>query len=161
MVKIPRKNYIILVFIALITVVITICLSMMYKKSHETNYTSVMEDFLAVITTKDFDSYIMENPNMVIYIGDSKASNYKSFEQDFKNELTNYDIQKYFVYLDINDITDSFKVKLLSNYSVDIDNYQIPMLLFFNENKIVDVVSSVDYSIDELIGLLEKNGVLD
>ncbi len=159
--NIPKQNYIMVAVISLITIIITIGLSTNYKNSHQNNDTSILNKFLTVITANDFDSYIMENPNIVIYVGDSQSTAYQHFEQDLKQEITSYDIQNHFVYLDTNNINDNFRLKLSTNYNINLNDYKVPILIFFQEGRVIDIVSSNDYTIEKLIEFFRKYEVLE
>ena len=66
--QIPKKNYIILVILIVITVLLTFILFDIYR-----NKDKVTSDFYRYsnkITNEEFDEYILESSDLIIYISD-------------------------------------------------------------------------------------------
>ena len=63
-----KKNYISLFMLILVTIIITLSLSVLYKQKF--SITTYSFDKLNKITSQEFNEYIIENPNTILYIGD-------------------------------------------------------------------------------------------
>ena len=134
--KKPYKNYAFLTLIIVFTVLITMYLSYMYENT--TKYTSNIYKYLDVITFKDFDEYVTENPDTMIYLADKNDETFAEFEEELINLIEEKNIRYDIVYIDastkiINKINGKFKLNLKIG--------SIPYILFVGNGKIVDYKS--------------------
>lgn len=130
--KIPLKNYFILAAIILLSGIIVIYIANMYKNKKDYEKEIVMS-FLKEIYAKDFDNYIIENPDSIIYVSD--ASN-EELETELKKYIIEKDYTQDIVYIDLNKINTDF-VKTLKKYS-NLINDKIPDVLIVKNSKIVN-----------------------
>lgn len=130
--KIPLKNYFILAAIILLSGIIVIYIANMYKNKKDYEKEIVMS-FLKEIYAKDFDNYIIENPDSIIYVSD--ASN-EELETELKKYIIEKDYTQDIVYIDLNKINIDF-VKTLKKYS-NLINDKIPDVLIVKNGKIVN-----------------------
>lgn len=130
--KIPLKNYFILAAIILLSGIIVIYIANMYKNKKDYEKEIVMS-FLKEIYAKDFDNYIIENPDSIIYVSD--ASN-EELETELKKYIIEKDYTQDIVYIDLNKINTDF-VKTLKKYS-NLINDKIPDVLIVKNGKIVN-----------------------
>lgn len=149
--EVPRKNYIIMILIVLSVVIITIALGNAYN-----NREKKMSDFymfLPEIKVNDLDTYLLENPNVVIYISDKYNLENEIIEEKMEKEITELNVKNYFVYLDTNDITDSFLKKFNKKYNGNIDITKTPIIVIINEGKVVNYYNIIDdFKLSEIIG---------
>ena len=104
--KIPFKNYIALLLIVIATILLVFSLSNWYKESKRQKH-DVLKNLLSEIKEEELESYLLENPNAIIYLmndytkDDSKIKNY-IVDNDLKNRIilidcteTKIDLSKY------------------------------------------------------------------
>lgn len=129
---IPKKNYAILMLLLVITVLVTLYIFKSY--SNRNRELSNMYKYLDVITYKDFNVYITENPDIILYVGNKYDLNYEDFNTKLINKIEKSGLKYKFVYMNvnnkiINEINKEYRVKLsISN---------VPYLISFLEGKII------------------------
>lgn len=98
--KVPLKNYFILTLILVLSIFIVFYLVKIYNSTmHNTNDKQILNK-IKEITILELDNYIVENPNIVIYLMDS---DYKSisFEKKLNQVIVEHDLQSQFVLINI------------------------------------------------------------
>lgn len=149
--EIPKKNYIIMIFITLSVVIVTIALGNAYNNREKK--TSDIYSFLSEIKVNDLDTYLLENPNAIIYISDKYDLNNEKIEETIKKDITELNVKDYFVYLDTNDITESFLKNFNEKYDGNIDIDKIPMIVIISDGKVVNCYYDIDtFKLTEIIG---------
>lgn len=174
--KIPLKNYIIYSVIVVITVLLALYVTLLFKKSKEYyENNSVMKDILNEILPQDnldinenLKNYLLENSDLVIYISSGKDKNIKDFENEFKNYIVDKKIEEDLVYIDYNNVKKTdFINQLISNYSdtENISDYSIvpssPILIIFNEGRISSIYNKENPNVYEINWFLVGNGVVE
>lgn len=159
--KIPAKNYVLLVVLFLATISIVLFACDVYNSRSEKQYVSVMNDFITEITVDDLNGYTLENSPVVIYISDKTDSSLQEDEENYKKLLTDYNLQNYFVYLDVS--TSSIDVVALfeEKYAVKLDAENLPNLVVIAEGKVMDLYTSSEFNKAEIVTFLEKNEVIE
>lgn len=147
--KIPLKNYFILAAIILLSGIIVIYITNMYKNKKDYEKEIVMS-FLKEIHTKDFDNYIIENPDSIIYISD--ASN-EELETELKNYIIEKDYTQDIVYIDLNKINTDF-VNTLKKYSNSINDKIPDVLIVKNGNIINTLFATTDTTAVQIIDFM-------
>jgi len=66
--EIPKKNYIILAVLVVVTIAVTLISASIYKSS--TKQVSEIYKYLNKITPEEFEGYLVENPDVIVYISD-------------------------------------------------------------------------------------------
>lgn len=142
------KNYFILSLIVLCTIFIVwyVCRWYQVYSDYEMQ-TPVIRDTLSYeISYPEFDHYIMENPNCVIYMCTASDLNCRSFEKDFKKYVVKNNLQNDIIYLNLSDADkDGFVDKFNNSYKYKIkltNNY--PALVEFTEGNITGIVQGTD-----------------
>lgn len=127
--KIEPKNYVIFGIICILTVVLVFYLSMWYETRQEYyKNNSVISEVLAEINKTELSSYVLENPNAIVYIASSKDEDIKKFEKELKKFIQNNNLNNQFVYLDLSQPYNSdvvSEIKNLSSNSFKVDNFDI------------------------------------
>ncbi len=98
--KVPLKNYFILTLILVLSILIVFYLVKIYNSTiHNTNDKQILNK-IKEITILELDNYMVENPNIVIYLMDS---DYKSisFEKKLNQVIVEHDLQSQFVLINI------------------------------------------------------------
>jgi len=130
-----KRNYVYLLILILVTVVITLFLSNIYKK--EVITTSHSYEKLNKITALEFEEYIIENPDTIIYLGDKTNLDNNKFEKKFISKLENLNLIKNTIYIDKTEITSSLKKVLEKEYSYNYDENKLPVVIVINDGKTI------------------------
>ena len=158
---VPLKNYIILTVVFLATIILVLFLADKYDQriKNKTGNT-IMSDFLSQVTNEEFDNYILENPNVIVYLASISDEKLNIFENNFKefithNELTNSVVQINSDELDKNIFTEY----LPNNMNLNI----IPNILVFKNGKIASVLYNSEKNIDiaDVKQFLKDNGIIN
>ena len=132
--KIPLKNYFILVAIIILSGIIVIYIANMYRNKKDYEKEDTMS-FLKEIYAKDFENFIIENPDSIVYINNT-------FDESLTLELKKYIIERDYiqdiVYIDTNKINIDF-VNVLKKYSSLIDD-KLPNVLIIKGGKIINML---------------------
>ena len=114
---IPRQNYVILTILVLLVVGLTFVFCNWYKVSQNLNKEdSIMSQFLVSVNEKEFENYIMENNNIIIYLASSKDETINNFEKEFKELIIEHDLQNQMIYIDLDNINKEFIDLLKKSY---------------------------------------------
>lgn len=159
--KIPLKNYILLFVILLITIGIMLYLVKIYnsKKEYE-NTTNVRMNFLKEITADDFENYIKENPEIILYISNSDNKSFEELEKSLKKNLVKKEYVSDMIYLNAKNASSNF-ADILTNYyspSLKLITYSsIPNILLIQEGTITKVFYITDSTTkDDVIEFIEQ-----
>ena len=144
---IPKKNYIILVILIVVTVFLTLFLSQMYKD--KTRALSNFYLYSNKITVDGFEEYINEVQDAIIYISDKYDLSHEEFESKFKEKIDALNLKNNVVFIEQNDVDNNYKKILKKN----IDRYPVIILIIDNKLSEVDYISEdsnaeniIDYS---------------
>ena len=85
-----KKNYIYLAVLLAATVGLTFLLSSIYNK--EVNSVSYSYEKLNKITSDEFEEYMMENPDTIVYVSDKNDLINNKFEKKFIKKLENLNL---------------------------------------------------------------------
>lgn len=116
---IPKKNYVILFMLAIITIIVTLLLANKYNKNLQYNL-SVNNNmsFLSQIKIDEIDNYIMDNPESIIYMSSSNNTKLDELEEKLKKYIISNNYNKNIVYLNAYELQESkfnkFKEKYFS-----------------------------------------------
>ena len=120
--QIPLKNFIILSLIYLLVILFSLGLRNWYLKNYVNN--SHINEVISEIKIEEFESYIQENPDIIIYF-----SNSKNVDLNLEQKMINYIIKKNLtnniVYVDTYSIEKEWFKKINNNYVIDSVNIQI------------------------------------
>jgi len=162
--KIPTKNYIKLLIICAFTLGVVFVFRAWYISHLEYQKTiPVIEGVIGEIKYNEFDTYIIESQDAVIYIGASEDMNCREVEAKFKEYIIKNELREEIVYLNISDsnnrkeIINEINIKYGSVTDVKIDSY--PALLVFKDGNIYDAVSKQGYNqlkFGEIARLIEE-----
>lgn len=98
--RVPLKNYFILTLILVLSILIVFYLVKIYNSTmHNANDKQILNR-IKEITVLELDNYIVENPNIVIYLMDSDYRN-NSFEKKLNQVIVEHDLQSQFVLINI------------------------------------------------------------
>ena len=133
--KVPTKNYFILFGIVLATVIVTIALGNFY--ANRNRETSVLYNFLPKVTLEDLDTYLSESDTVAIYIDDKHNLDDNVKQEELKNKIIELNLSNNFVFLDSNNIDESFKEEFQKKYNYNLtDDY--PTIIVINNKRVID-----------------------
>ena len=146
--EIPNKNYIKLGAVIIATIALTFYWASWYNTTKEYRMNnSVIPTVIGEVTMEELDNYLLENPDIIIYIASSKDNTIKDFEDDLKKILVKEDLKNEFIYIDTSKIENqefyqSFAQKYYSKSlkskkdSLDI----IPNIVLIEDGTVKDVM---------------------
>lgn len=165
--EIPRRNYIIYALLVVFTVVLTLLLRNWYNISQDLKKkNTIMSEFLVSVNEEEFANYVVENNNVIIYLASSKDDTLENFENEFKELLIEYNISEQIIFIDLNQINDSFFQNLKNNYFIDsLNNVELekfPNILIMENGKINAVLyhKKTDINIEDVNTFFYNRGVL-
>lgn len=150
------RNYIIVLFIYVITILGVFYFISLYKKANTFVYDDSFSMF--VLDSSDYDkfhdniaNYVYENDSFVVYYSLNGVSD------DLKNFMVDYDFSHEFLY--VNDFS-SFN-RLISDFSYDFSGLVgNSYFVYFYNGKVVDVVDCSSFSYDSYVDYFSKVGLL-
>lgn len=165
---IPKKNYVILGILTVVTILAVLYICKWYKASQKYSFeNSVMKNLVGEIKETEFDNYILENPDIVIYLAGEQTEATKKFEKNLENYISKQNLKSNFIYLNYNEMSEKFLSKLKKIYfSKQMKNISIsyPNLLIVEDGIIIDILyqnQNTKRDIKDVKLFLQKNGVLD
>ena len=156
--KIPKRNYLILSVILIVTFGLLYYFYLWYS-AYASNAAlgSVMDEYTRVINYNEIDSYILENKEVYIYASYLNNNEIRKFELTFRNNIVKNDLQEKILYLDLtNELDSNSKLK----YNLSKNN--LPSILIFNDGTLVDSydIKKSGYSSEKVMGyLLSKDAM--
>lgn len=165
--EISKKNYILLAVLTVLTIFIVFYMANWYTASK--NYQledSIMKNFLGEIKESEFENYILENPEIVIYISLGNDEKTKKFDKKLKDYILKEDIKSQFIYLDGNHLSTNFLNNFQKKYfEGSLRNIYLgyPNMFILENGKVIDVLYKLnsDPNIKDVKPFLEKNGVAE
>jgi|GEM_PF-3782705 len=159
---IPKKNYMIVLIISILTLLLIFGLKNIYEKNQVINNETL--DFMSEIKENELKTFIIENHEAIIYLSSSNNETLDSFESKLKNYVLNNNLEKTIVYIDLSKVSDKFYENFNKQY---FNNKQIivfekePSLLYIKEGKVVDYlsVSKSKINIDIVKEFVEIHGI--
>lgn len=104
---IPRKNYVILIVLSLATCFILAYFVRWYRlREAELQPDSIVTQVITEMNVNELDSYLLENPNIFVYISNPQNEETQSFEKEFENYLKEKEMQHRMIYIDISNMSD-------------------------------------------------------
>ena len=90
---------------------------------------SYIIDYLTEIKYEEIDSYILEQPNAIIYVSNSKEEDSRNFERKFSKLIKKYNLENQIVYININNTN-----------LADINFQNAPVLIFYDNKEVFDMI---------------------
>ena len=159
---IPRKNYLILGIILIISFLLVYYLYMWSLAYKETKLNiPIMDKYMEVINYNELSDYLVENENAIIYVSVLENSDIRNFEKKFKNVIKNNQLDKNILYMDITEVINDNKIKIDmdSRYIVNLVKMSdVPSIVVFENGLLKSVysISNNDYDIEK-VKLFIKN----
>ncbi|MBQ7141334.1 MAG: hypothetical protein IJO32_07530 [Bacilli bacterium] len=156
--KIPRKNYIIYGIIVAVTLVLVFYSNEWYKvyKQNELE-NSYIANYIKEVNYLEFQNYVLENPNLIVYIGEKNSEKCVNFEKKLYKVIKENNLEDEIIFLNVSNVTDLNQI--LRDYKLTTlnSNLNIPSIAILNNSKFSDILNSDDKNeirTDEIAQLL-------
>ena len=150
--QVQRKNYYILIVLIVVTILLTLSLASVYKNRDK--LVSSFYNYANKITSNEFDEYITESSDLIIYISDKYDLTNESFEKKFQKKLDDLNLKEKLIYIDKKELNKIFLDKLKKEYQISIDKNKLPTIIIIIDKKVIksiyitsksDVNSIIEY----------------
>ena len=164
--EIPIKNYIILAFLILGTVFLTFKLANVYKAENAYyKNESPLHGVLYEIKPEELDNYLLDNPNIVIYVVDGNEVDGVDMDNKIKEIVLEYDLTDDLLVIDITADLKSVTPKLNDLLNKELAKYKSNLLdetnLFIIRDRVIDdILTPKTMDEEAIISFLIKNGVM-
>lgn len=150
--EIPLKNYIILLLIVVASVLLVLNLANTYKENKKKE-ALILQELLSEIKKEEIESYLLENPDAIIYL----MKEHNEDDKKIKKYIVNNDLKNKIVILNCMEETIDLskynnKKQIATPNFIIFEDGKIKKIMYKNENKIT-------YQIFK--NFIEANGVLD
>ena len=133
-----KKKYILLFILIMSTVFMTLLLADLYKKNYLNE--SYIDKELNKITFNEFNEYMMENSDVIIYISDKNNSNNISFEKQLVKKLKKTNLLKNTIYIEKMDVKDNVINALNELYGYKYEEENIPIIIVINNGEKIQTI---------------------
>lgn len=161
--KIPLKNYVILGVILIVSVIAVLYANNWLKETKKQYVdNTVIFDFIREVKVSEIDDYVVENPNFIVYLTSKSNRNNIKFENDLEKFLTDNDLQKEFVFINIDDFqSENYSNFINKYYALNSSVTLTDSIIIFDEQKISDIFYDVSdgLTIKNVKNFLKKNEV--
>ena len=133
------RNYILLAIFIVIGIGLTMYFCKVYKVYDDyQKATPVIEGVLSEITPEELSHYVVDNPQMIIYMCTASDENCRYFEKDFKKYITKESLQDNIIYLNLsNTDLDQFVTDFNNTYKYKHKlKKDLPILVSFTDGKV-------------------------
>ena len=172
--KIPRKNYILVGIICFITLIFVVYFTYVIKKKQAVIVeSSVLSGYVLELGEKEImtnlTNYIVDNPEIILYVSYGNDKYLNSFEKEFKELLKEYNLKSNFVFVNLNAVSNkNFLNELRENFfSDDLNNNYIKLekqsnMFLFKNGEIVKILYYAEQriNIDDVKKFLVSEGVI-
>ena len=155
--KVPKKNYVILAIVFIVTILLVYYLYMWYDAYRENKLNkAILDKYMLVINYNELDNYLIENPDTIVYVSVLENQEVREFEKKLKSKLKNKLIEQNVLYMDITDYLDNEEImnEMNKKYSIN----EVPLLLVIDNGILKSIynVSEKGYDIDDFVFYLNS-----
>lgn len=172
--EIPRKNYVLVFIICLVTLVCVCYFAYVIKKQQAISVeTSVLSGYVLELGEKEImtnlANYTIDNPETILYVSYGNDKYLKKFEQEFKELIKEYNLKPNFVFVNLNAMSNKNFLNELKErfFSDDLNNNYIKLerqsnMFLFKNGKIVKVLYYAEQriNIDDVKKFLTSEGII-
>ena len=145
-----NKKMIYLIILVVATVIVTLLLADIYKK--ETIKTSYAYENFNKITANEFDEYMMEHTDTIIYIADKNNLKYNKFDKKFLSKIEKLNLLENTIYIDKDEVTSKLEKTLKEKYKYTYNEKKLPTILVIIDGKITQIEEvTADSNIETII----------
>lgn len=158
---VPLKNYIILIVVMILTIVLTLFLASKYDQKLEDNAPrTLMFSFLSQVTNEELNNYILENPNIIVYVASTKDEKLNKFENEFKEFIINNELTNSIIQIDC----DELDKKIINPYLKNIEDINVyPNIIIFKDGKIQSILynEKTNINITDVKNFIRNAGIVN
>ena len=153
---IPKKNYLILGVVILVSLLLIYYFYMWFDAYNETKLNRpILNKYMEVINYNELEDYLIESPNAIIYASVLENSEIRDFEKQFKTVLKTHQIDKDLLYMDITNELSNNKTKkeMISKYTINnINISDVPVIIVIDNGKLSNIygIKNSNYDIEAL-----------
>ena len=104
------------------------------------------------ITPEEFDEFMIENSDVIIYISDKYDLTNETFEKEFENKIDELNLKHNLIYIDKKNIDKNFLNKLKKSYNINVNLEETPIVIAIVDNKVIKNISiNNDSNVETLI----------
>ena len=156
--EIPKKNYIILGIVIVVTFLLMYYFYMWYDAYMDTKLGKpILDKYMEVINYNELDDYLIENNNAIIYVSVLEDEEIRNFEKQLKIMLRKRVIDRDILYMDI---TKDRKIidTIISKYASNGFNYDVPVILVIENGVLRESynIKENNYDIDSVKLFIES-----
>ena len=103
--EIPSKNYVIFAFVIIISIGIVAYCMRWYQMRAAIDKPQVMDGLVSEIKSEEIADYLLDNPNVIVYIAPSNQKSNQALEQELHDFIIKKELTNEFVYIDSRKMT--------------------------------------------------------
>lgn len=163
------KEHLILTIFLLSTIIILIY-ALKWHAVYEENRMnkSIIAQYINEIKIDEFDNYINDNRDAVIYFGIVDDEICRQFENEFKKDIIEYHLQESIVYLNVKPLVgENFSQELDKNFNSDYLRNKnkffskVPAIGIFKDAVLIDFINGENLTPEKAIVLLKKHEIIE
>lgn len=159
-----QKNYILLITISILTIVI-VWYAIKWHNAYKLEYNTqnYILNYVTEIKPEEFDSFINERRNVVVYFAKPADLVAYKFEKSFDDEIVKYSLGDEMVYMNVSSFTDEAYKTMVNQYNSPTLNSKVetsPAIGLFQDAKMVAFLSNGALTKEKVMELLEEYGII-
>ena len=127
----------------------------------------IIGQYVKEIKLEEFDDYIKDNRDCVVYFGITSNEDDRKFETKVKDYIVEYHLQEAITYLNVNLLVEEFKELMEIQYYKSVLKDEkpflndVPALAVFKDAKLVAFITGSNLTIKNIISLLKEYEIID
>lgn len=138
-----KYNYIIYIVLLIVTIIVTLLLADLYNKGE--NEISYSYETLNKISAEEFDEYMVEHDDVIIYIGSMYSTSTNKVEKNIITEIEKQNLLEKVIFIEKEEITDELEKTLNKEYEYE-----------YNEDKIPTIIIVIDGEVDKIVKITKN-----
>ena len=162
-----KKNFLLLGIIAVVTILFVFYMNFWFEQKNK-NAESLSAKNLFEIKQNDFDNYIVDNSDAIIYMARGNDTTLRNFEQKFIQLIKDNELSKEIVYLNTDEVNKQFYQDLKEYYNDSLKDENPTLsaranILIIKDRKIVDILYTKNKQIqeDDVQEFFKENDVIE
>ena len=145
--RIPVKNYFILAFMVVITVMLTFVAADFYN--NVLRKTTSIYKYANRLKAGEVDEYLDENSSVIIYVADKYDLTKEEIENALESKIIEHNLYNNFVYIDKREFNQKLVDLFNNKYQIKIEVDRIPTIMIYSDDNNSKIYYSVDKSVIE------------
>lgn len=154
--KIPFKNYVFLGVVLVVSMLILYYFYLWVDAYNESKLNKpIMNKYMDVINYNELDTYLIENPDTIIYVSILENKEIRDFEKNFKKLFKKKKINNDILYLDITEDIKNEEIKneLSNKYMINsVSILDVPVIIVIENGNVKSIysISENNYDVDKV-----------